>query len=254
MASSTLSFRVDDQIIDALDMAAEQTRAGRSKIAREALLLGLEELRDAEGDVQVPEHVAHDAKIKRLIARKKRTRRAGKFRSEFSKQLKRSFENNEHPEEFRRSVSGYIEEAEDMGELPPEVAEETGCATFEAWVHDKIDYYRAAYQASTFDADPIENPLKDYEGVADAREWMDRAEAIAQPNADKKGGPSAEEKRKEAARYAIQDGVVPETVLEEAQQSDRPPKEVVASAAVDLCGSNSQPIESNDSDTEALDR
>ena len=250
--SSTLSFRVEDDIIDALDAAADHSRASRSKIAREAMLIGVEQLTDADGEVSVPEHVAHDAKIKRLISRNKRTRRAGKFRSEFAKQLKRSFKNNEHPEEFKRSVAGYIEEAEDMGELPPEVADETDCATFTEWVQDKLDYYAAAYQASTFEADPIENPLGNYEGISGAREWMQRADAIANPNVDQKGGPSADAKRKEAARFAIQDGVVPDAILREAENSDRSQQEVVASAAVELSQSNSHQIESEDSDTNEL--
>lgn len=252
--SSTLSFRVEDDIIDALDAAADHSRASRSKIAREALLLGVEELTDADGDVSVPEHVAHDAKIKRLISRNKRTRRAGKFRSEFSKQLKRSFRNNEHPEEFRRSVAGYIEEAEDMGELPQQVADETGCDTFSEWVQDKLDYYAAAYQASTFDSDPIENPLGSFEGLQNARSWLTEAQAItAVGHEDGYGPETIRKKRTEIARGALREGVVPEQIEQQARKRDVDATEVVVSAAFDLIESSNAQIEPADSDTNESD-
>lgn len=232
--SSTLSFRVEDDIIDALDQSAADSRASRSKIAREALLIGVEQLTGEDGDVSVPEHVAHDAKIKRLIDQNKQIRRAGKFRSEFASQLKTSFERNEHPDEFKKSVAGYIEEAEDMGELPEGVQEETGCETYHEWVQDKLRYYRAAYQGQEFNHDPVEDPLGNHEGLQNAKSWVSRAEAIVNADHDVDGGTTAREKRKEMARFALEDDAVPEAIVEQAREADRPAKEVVAEAAVDL--------------------
>ncbi len=205
MGTSTLSFRVDDEKISAIEHVAEENHVSRSQLARTALLRGLEAMRDGDtGDIEVPEHLAHDAKIHRIIQENKATRRKGKFRKEFIAQLKRSFENGEHPAEFEQSVAGYIEEAEDMGDLPEPVADETGCDTFEEWVQDKLEYYAAAYQASTFDAEPIENPLGNHAGVVDAGKWLDRAEAIAEAAND----PRKDETK--MARFALKDGIAPE--------------------------------------------
>ena len=220
--TSTLSFRVEDHIIDALEDAAAQSRISRSQLAREALLAGLESLEGTDG-LEVPEHLAHDAKIRRLIADNKRTRRKGKFRSEFAKQMKRSFKNNEHPEEFAKSVAGYREEAEDMGELPEPIQHETGCTTFEDWVEDKLEYYQAAYRASSWEAEPIENPLADFAGVENAREWVQRAEAIAA--ADSRAD------RLRRARLAQSDGVVPEELEDQNE---------IINAAVEIADSGRQ--------------
>jgi len=205
--TSTLSFRVEDDIIDALDDAAAQGRISRSQLARESLLAGLEQLAGEGGEIDVPDHLGHDAKIKRLIASNKKTRREGKFRSEFSKQMKRSFKNNEHPAEFEKSVAGYIEEAQDMGDLPEPIQEKTDCRTFYEWVQDKLEYYTVAYQSSNYDADPIDNPLGEFAGMQDARDWMARAEGIAACD------PIAEQdKRERLARTALSDGVAPDHV------------------------------------------
>lgn len=228
MGSSTVGFRLDDEIITELEDAASEASISKSELLREAVLRGLEEMKDEAGGIDVPEHLGHDAAVRRLIARNKKTRRSGKFRSEFAGQMKKSFKNNEHPEEFKRSVAGYLEEAEEMGELPEPVAEETGCDTFEEWVQDKLEYYAAAYEASTFEGDPIENPLGEFSGVSDAREWIDRAEAIANADNDARGGRKATEKRKKMAQHAISDGVVPDGI--------NTPEEVIeaASEVVDM--------------------
>jgi predicted transcriptional regulator len=236
--TSTLSFRVEQDIINALDEAAAESRASRSGIAREAVLVGIEQLADEDGEISIPEHVAHDAKIKQLIARNKKTRRAGKFRSEFASQMKSSFKRNEHPDEFVRSVAGYVEEAEDMGALPEAVAEETGCETFAEWVEDKIEYYRTAHQISSYDHDPIENPLSGFDGIAGAREWLNRAEAIAA--VEPSGGRTRREKQKEMARLAVQDGVVPDAIIE---QINGDPREAVVEAADELAGGNMEALE-----------
>lgn len=223
--SSTLSFRVDTDIIDRLDDAAGQGGTNRSALAREALLVGLQHLADGEGGIEVPEHLSHDAKVRQLIARNKKERRRGKFRSEFSKQLKRSFENNETPAEFRSSVSGYIEEAEDMGELPEGVQEEidVDATTYSEWVEDMLSYYRVAWEAQTFDHDPIDDPLGNHEGIDNARQWVQRAENIA---SETDSG-----RRHELAQFAITDGVVPAHVKQQAEEHENGVLDGVVAAA-----------------------
>lgn len=216
--SSTLSFRVDSQIIDRLEEAASDVQTSRSGVAREALLVGLELLADPEtGEIDVPEHVAHDAKVQRLIARNKKERRQGKFRSEFSKQLKASFKNNETPGEFRNSVAGYIEEAEDMGEIPEDVRDriDSNALTYAEWCEEMLDYYEVAYQSQNFEHDPIDDPLGNHEGIENARQWINRAENIAE--AARPGG-SIQLDPKVIAQRALTDGVVPEHVQEQAEQ------------------------------------
>lgn len=238
--SSTLSFRVEDEIITRLDDAAADSRTSRSALAREALLIGVEALSNGEGDIEVPDHLGHDAKVRRMIAQNKAERRRGKFRSEFSKQLKRSFKNNEHPAEFESSVSGYVEEAGDMGELPEEVRADldVDVRTFEEWVEHMLEYYRVAYHSQTFDHDPIDHPLGNHEGIETAKEWMTRAENIATAERDRSGGTSAEEKQRSLARHALEDGVVPDRIEQQARESEGDPRDAVVSAAVDLMQSN----------------
>lgn len=220
--SSPLSFRVDEEVITALDDAvADERNVSRSEFARVALLRGLEALTDEQGDVDVPDWLGHDAKVRQMIASNKATRRQGKFRSEFSKQLKSSFQNNETPAEFRDSVAGYLEEANDMGELPEGVREhaDTDATTYAEWCEEMLEYYRVAYQSQNWDHDPIDNPLGNHEGIEDARQWMKRAEAIATAGSDL-GPESRREKRRKLSRQALEDGVVPEHVKEKATEAD----------------------------------
>lgn len=223
-SSSTLSFRVEDDIIDRLDDAAADSRTSRSGLAREAFLEGLRVLSNEEGGIDVPDHLGHDAKVRQMIARNKSERRRGKFRSEFSKQLKRSFKNNETPAEFRSSVSGYIEEAEDMGELPEEVREDadTDARTFAEWCEEMLRYYEVAYRGQNFDHDPIDDPLGNHDGIENARQWMTRAENIAAED--------SRSRRRELARFAREDGVVPEHVEQHAEQYDTVLDGIIAAA------------------------
>lgn len=220
-------------MLDRLDDAAADSRTSRSALAREAMLIGLEEMSDGEGDLDVPEHLGHDAKVRRMLARNKATRRRGKFRSEFSKQLKRSFENNETPGEFEQSVSGYIEEAADLGEIPEDVRDsmDSNATTYEEWVEEMIDYYRVAYRAQTFEHDPIDDPLGQHEGIENARQWVQRAEAIARKTS--KG------RKHELARHALSDGVVPDHIREDAEEHENGVLDGVVAAAEQAAASRS---------------
>lgn len=227
--SSTLSFRLEDDIIDRLDDAASDSRTSRSGLAREALLVGLEEMSNGEGEIDVPDHLGHDAKVRRMIAKNKAERRLGKFRSEFSKQLKTSFSNNETPGEFRQSVAGYIEEAEDLGEIPEEVREsmDSDALTYSEWVEEMIDYYAVAYEAQTFDHDPIDDPLGNHEGIENARQWVDRAENIA----ERAEGGSYRVGAHDLAQRALTDGVIPDHIEQKAEQHENGVLDGVVAAA-----------------------
>lgn len=255
--SSTLSFRLKDDIIDRLDDAATQADTSRSELAREALLSGLEDMANGDGTYNVPDHLGHDAEVRRMIARNKKTRRQGKFRSEFSKQLKTSFSNNEHPREFRDSVQGYIEESETMGEIPAEVAADLDAdvETYREWVDHMLEYYSAAWQSQSFDADPINDPLGNHEGIENAKDWVDRAENIANAERQNVTGDSisAKDRQREMAQYALEDGVVPDQIEKRAEQSDDP-AEVVSDAAQNLYESNRALTDQSDDDNPELDR
>jgi len=149
--SSTLSFRVDAEIITELDDMSAESPASRSALAREALLTGLQHM---DG---VPDHVAHDAKTRQTIAEAKSDRRKGWFRSNVNDEIKRAFKNGLSPEEFRESINGYISEAEGMGEIPGEDK------TFSEWIRGRLQYYTVAYRSTTYDHDPQEHPLEGFE-------------------------------------------------------------------------------------------
>lgn len=212
MGSSTLSFRVDDQIIDALDELATESNVSRSQVARDLLLEAVETTEE------VPDHVRHEAETRRMIQRNKAERRKGKFRSEFSKQLKSSFSNNETPAEFRSSVSGYLEESERLGAIPQDVREsmDSDAVTYREWCEEMIRYYSVAYEAQEFDHDPIDDPLSNHEGIENAKEWVDRAERIE----ERANGSGHSVSAHEIAQTALTDGVVPEHVEQQAQQHE----------------------------------
>lgn len=227
--SSTLSFRLDGEIVDALDRAASENGISRSQLARECLLEGVRSLSGGEGaeEIEVPEWLGHEAEVREMIARNREERRRGKFRSEFSKQLRESFENNETPQEFRNSVAGYVEEADRLGELPEGVAEEIAANvdTFAGWVEHMLSYYEAAYRGQNWDHDPIDDPLGKHEGIENMREWMQRAESIAE---------AVEERDHDLAtnlaRHTLQDGLVPEHVEDRANEADNPARAVIGAA------------------------
>lgn len=241
--SSTLSFRVESDIIDRLDDAAADNSVSRSQLAREALLVGLQEMDDGDGDLDVPDHLAHDAKVRQMLARNKKKRRRGKFRSEFSRQLKASFERGETPAEFRDSVAGYIEEAREMGDLPEGVKERTSADvdTFSEWVDSMLEYYAVAYESQTFDHDPVDNPLGNHEGVQNARQWVKRAEAIA-TTTDYNGGDTPDERRRRLAENAREDGVLPEWLQQQVEDvqttGEADPRDVIVDAAIQTHDTN----------------
>lgn len=244
--SSTISFRLESDIVDRLDLAATEAGCSRSHLAREALLCGLRDLADEGDEIDVPEHLAHDAEIQRLIARNKAERRRGKFRSEFSKQLKRSFENNETPAEFRQSVSGYLEEADRLGEMPEPVRREVDAdvSTYREWCDHMLDYYNAAYSAQTFDHDPINDPLGNHEGIENAKDWVTIAEniATADPQPRNTDGPTygesqeQKQRKRELARKAIKNGTVPDAILEQAGNDPADRLDAVVAAAEQAAG------------------
>lgn len=198
------SFRVPSDLYESIDAAASEMDVSKSQLGREALALGLSEMDGA------PEYLRHQAATKRLINQHKKERRRGKFATEFSNQLVKSFKRGETPEEFRSSVAGYIAEAENIDTLPTgEDAEE--------WVREKLQYYRAAYQAQEFDHDPRDDPLGQFEGIQNAKQWMRRADNIARES--RKGNHS---RARELARYALNDGVVPDAVEGVATEKDSP--------------------------------
>jgi len=237
--SSVVSFRLDDHLIDDVEDAATQNDVAKSAIYRELVLAGAEALQGDGGDLDLPDHLGHDAEVRRMIQRNKATRRRGKFRSEFNEQLKQSFSGSEceTPSEFKQSVSGYIEEAQDLGELPDDVADaienEHGerFETYAEWVEWMVeDYYPAHYHAQQFDGQHISDPLGSLSGVENATEWVDRMEAIAEPiqHAD----------RRDRASYALKDGVVPEHVEEQLKDTGRPPAAALADYAQEQFSSN----------------
>lgn len=237
--SSTLSMRLDADIIDRLDDAAAENNTSRSHLAREALLIGVQELAAEDGGLDVPDHLAHDAKVRQMLARNKKQRRRGKFRSEFSKQLKSSFKRGETPAEFRDSVAGYIEEAEQIGRLPEGVREQVAAdvETFSGWVDHMLEYYSVAYDAQNFDHDPVDDPLGNHEGVENAKDWITRAENIATAESD--GSAGKRERRRRIAGAARRDGVLPQHLQEESSDADRTTEgpdglDVIVQQALDL--------------------
>lgn len=224
----TVSTRLDGEQVDQLEDIATSNQVSRSEVLREAVQFYL------ANSGELPDHINHDAQIRRLISEHKEERRKGKFRREFSNQLQNSFERGEHPDEFEHSVAGYIEESKKMGELPPGVKEETGFSTYYEWVQRQLEYYRVAYESQEFSHDPVNDPLGQHEGLSNAKEWIEAAETIAGREGDQRRGDTAQEKREQTARLAMQDGIVPESLEDRARQSDRKDVEVIAEEAVDL--------------------
>jgi predicted DNA-binding protein len=208
--SSTLSFRVDAEIIDALETAAAEVGTSKSGMARDALIRGLEEMEDA------PDYLQQQARKERIEAEHKQERRAGWFRSNFSDGMKKAMKKNLHPAEYRQSVAPYLEEAKELGEMPAPIQRETGSETYHEWCQDQLDYYAVAYEHQLFEHDAIEGPLDEHEGMENARQWVDRAELIAEAN-DPSGTVAGEPSK--LAQTALNDGVVPEDVKEQARRA-----------------------------------
>lgn len=235
--SSVVSFRLDDQLITDVEDASQRNDVPKSEVYRELLMAGAEALAsdDADASIDLPDHVGHDAEVRRMIQRNKATRRSGKFRSEFNEQLKQSFSGNEceTPSEFRQSVAGYIEEAEDLGDLPDDVAaaieDEHGerFETYAEWVDWMVEeYYPAHYRAQQFDGQHISDPLGSLSGIENATEWVDRAEEIAAVD-------SKVQRQKRASSLLQSDTTLPDHV-EDAIDADPKPRPVALAA---LCQS-----------------
>jgi predicted transcriptional regulator len=216
MGSSTLSLRVDDDVIDALDAMTADSPASRSALAREAVVEGLKHL---DG---VPDWVENDAEAQSIINQNKRESWEGAFRSEVVNRLKASFESDRTPAEFEKSISGYIDEADRLGKMPEETAADApdGVETYREWVGYMLEYYRTAYDAQEFDHDPMNNPLGNHEGIDRAGSWVEATENIERAGRD--APPSeARKKRRQAARAALESGDVPAHVKERAHERAR---------------------------------
>lgn len=206
MAKRTVSVRLEEATIESLDAWAAEAGATRGELVREAINTGVENMESA------PEHVEETARVSRAMAKKERDRRKGWFRNNFAKGLQKAFEEELHPAEYRQSVEPYLEEAKELGELPEELQQETGCKTYIEWCESKLEYYRDAYHGSVWSHDPIEDPIGKHGGIENAREWLQRAKKITQALRQGDHG-----KADRLAAYAERDGVVPELILESAE-------------------------------------
>lgn len=201
----TVSFRLEPRYVALLDSWAADVGASRSELIEEAVTTGIQHMDGA------PEEMEEAAAVKNAIAKNQTERRKGWFRNNFSKGLQKAFEQELHPVEYRQTVKPFLEEAKELGELPPEIQQETGCKTYIEWCEEKLEYYSEAYHGSVWSHDPIENPVGQHGGIENAREWLQRAKAIRSAYV---AGDRTKAER--LASYAQKDDVVPEHIIESA--------------------------------------